>query len=65
VFDVMLQKAIRLCEATHGHFFNYDGESFHLGAVGDDAPYVEFMRQVGAVLRWTPIVRQPEPSSKV
>ena len=49
VFDVMLQKAIRLCEATHGHFFNYDGESFHLGAVGDDAPYVEFMRQVGAV----------------
>jgi len=49
VFDAMLDKAIRLCEVTRGHFVNYDGECFHLGAASDDARYVEFMRQVDAV----------------
>jgi adenylate cyclase len=49
VFDAMLAKAIRLCEATHGHLFNYDGECFHLAAVSDEPRYVEWVRQVGAV----------------
>jgi GAF domain-containing protein len=49
VFDAMLVRAIRLCEATHGHFFNYDGECFHLAAVNDDARYVEWVRQRGAI----------------
>src|SRR5262249_3419279 len=49
VFEAMLNKAIRLCEATQGHFHNYDGECFHLAAVNDDAHYVEWVRQRGAV----------------
>ena len=49
VFDAMLGRAIRLCEATHGHFFNYDGECFHLAAINDNARYVEWVGQHGAV----------------
>jgi len=55
VFDAMLDKAIRLCEATHGHLLNYDDECFHLAAVSDDPRWVEWVRQSGAI--------KPEPDS--
>ena len=37
VFEAMLDKAIRLCEATHGHLLAYDGERFHRSAARGNA----------------------------
>jgi GAF domain-containing protein/HPt (histidine-containing phosphotransfer) domain-containing protein/ActR/RegA family two-component response regulator len=49
VFGAMLDKAIRLCEATHGHLFTYDDECFHLAAARSDARYIEWAQQAGPV----------------
>src|SRR5205823_7442540 len=45
VFDAMLEKAIRLCGATYGHFRTYDGERFPLAAVRGDPNLVAIHRQ--------------------
>src|SRR5262249_23243576 len=55
VFEAMLDKAIRLSEATHSHLFTYDGDLFHLAAARGEARYIEWARQAGPV--------QPYPSS--
>jgi class 3 adenylate cyclase len=48
VFEAIVEKAMRLCEATHGILFTYDGEFFHLGATyGNDQRFVEWARQLG------------------
>ena len=47
VFEAVVEKATRLCEATHGYLFTYDGERFHPGAEIGDSHYVEWTRQHG------------------
>ena len=49
VFDAMLDRAIRLCEAAHGHLLTYDGECFHPAADSGEPHYIEWARQVSAV----------------
>ncbi len=46
VFDAMLDKALRLCEAAFGVLQTYDGESLHTEAGhGIPTAYAEFLRQ--------------------
>ena len=45
VFDTILELATRLCEATHGQVWRYDGEQLHAVAVRGDARFVQWLRQ--------------------
>src|SRR5262249_14329162 len=46
VFDVMLEKAMRLCEASFGFLDTFDGDRFHTPALlGVPAPFAEFRQQ--------------------
>ena len=49
VFDAILERATRLCEATHGHVWRFDGEQLHVVAVRGDPQFVEWLRQHGTV----------------
>ncbi len=44
VFDTMLANATRLCEATHGHVWTFDGEQMHAVAVQGDAQFVKWLQ---------------------
>ncbi len=45
VFDTIVESATRLCEATHGHLWLFDGEQLHAVAMRGDAWFVEWLRQ--------------------
>ena len=49
VFEAMLEKAIRLCEASLGHITSFDGELFHHVATQGEPDLVAFFRQTPAL----------------
>ncbi len=49
VFDAMLEKAMRLCDAVCGHLYTYDGERFCPAAVRGERGFAEWWRRNGSV----------------
>jgi GAF domain-containing protein len=49
VFDALLDKAMRLCEAQMGHITKFDGELFHHVAIQGDPALVAFFRLTPAL----------------
>src|SRR6266496_1446202 len=49
VFEAMVEKAKRLCDAAHGALRIYDGEAFHIAAADGDPHEVERLRRLGAI----------------
>src|SRR5215471_1789785 len=49
VFDAMLERAMRLCEADYGHVLTFDGQQFHPAAIQGEAGFVEWLRRRGPI----------------
>jgi len=57
VFEAMVEKAMRLCEAACGHLWRFDGRLISSASVYGEPRIVEHMRQVGPMI--------PPPGSAV
>jgi PAS domain S-box-containing protein len=44
VFDAILEKSLKLCDAVNGHLYTYDGELLHPHAAQGEPSFVEWMR---------------------
>jgi two-component system, NtrC family, sensor kinase len=62
VFDAMLEKATRLCEAPFGNLRTWDGERFHFGAVYGGAKFSDWIRRRGP---WVPTRDDDSPLSRI
>jgi two-component system NtrC family sensor kinase len=70
VFDAMLEKATRLCEAAYGMLYRYDGIFFHAIALrGVPKVYADFLRgpirpspenALGRLLNGEPLIHMPD-----
>src|ERR1051325_4553616 len=49
VFDAMVERAMRLCEAACGHLLTFDGQHVTPAAVQGTAEYTDYMRCIGLV----------------
>src|SRR5205823_5862788 len=59
VFDAMLDKALRLCEASLGMLYTFDGEAFHsVGHRGVSDPLAEFLREPLIIGRFSADIRK-------
>ena len=52
VFDAMIEKAVRLCGATHGVLRTFDGKLFHLAGAHGEPDVVERLKRHGPVGHW-------------
>jgi GAF domain-containing protein len=58
VFDAILEKALHLCDAVHGHVWSYDGKHIISVAVCGEPRFVGFMQQLGPIP-----IRRENPST--
>jgi two-component system NtrC family sensor kinase len=50
VFDAILKNAVRLCEASYGHVWRFDGKLLHSVAVRGDPWFAEWLQEHSPVL---------------
>jgi hypothetical protein len=65
VFDAILEKAMSLCEAAHGHIWICDGERVHPVAVRGEPQLVEWMRGLGPMRLGSRPLGHPSPLGRV